>query len=164
MKTDHIQLRVSAAEKRAIRAAAGRAGMDMSEWILARVLPRGTQLMTTKVQALARCSGANEQAFALADLHDLLADLPRRELLEVLEAPLGQQLTPFAANYLAAMIELRCHQERVVPPAWVGRIPALDEPYFSTALIGLRPYLLKVSPPPFKRRNLFIDTSLGGRV
>jgi hypothetical protein len=30
--------------------------------------------------------------------------------------------------------------------------------------LRLRAHLLTSSPPPFRRRNIFIDTTLGGRV
>jgi hypothetical protein len=60
------------------------------------------------------------------------------------------------------MVELAAHQKGVVPPAWVREVPPLDEPHFATPLEGLR--LLRASPVPFKRRNIFIDSSVGDRV
>jgi hypothetical protein len=46
----------------------------------------------------------------------------------------------------------------------VREVPPLEEPHFATTLEGLRLHLLQVSPVPFKRRNIFIDSSLGDRV
>jgi hypothetical protein len=40
----------------------------------------------------------------------------------------------------------------------------LEEPAFGTALQSLRLHLLTHSPPPFRLRNIFIDSSLGQRV
>jgi hypothetical protein len=73
-------------------------------------------------------------------------------------------LSPYVQNYVAAMVELAAHQKGVASPGWVREVPPLDEPHFATALGGLRLHLLQVSPVPFKRRNIFIDSSLGGRV
>ena len=45
-----------------------------------------------------------------------------------------------------------------------GAIEALSEPEFGSQLQSLRLHLLTHSPPPFRRRNIFIDTSIGGQV
>jgi hypothetical protein len=43
-------------------------------------------------------------------------------------------------------------------------VPPLDEPHFATPLRGLRLHLLRASPVAFKRRNIFVDSSVGDRV
>ncbi len=73
-------------------------------------------------------------------------------------------LSPYLRNYVAAMVELAAHQRGVAPPVWVRQVPPLEEPHFATSLPGLRLTLLRASPVPFKRRNIFIDSSLGDRV
>jgi hypothetical protein len=40
----------------------------------------------------------------------------------------------------------------------------LAEPYFATSLKSLREHLLVAAPIPFKRRNIFVDASVGARV
>jgi hypothetical protein len=40
----------------------------------------------------------------------------------------------------------------------------LAEPVFGSDLMSLRLYLLTHSPAPFRRRNIFIDASVGFRV
>jgi hypothetical protein len=62
------------------------------------------------------------------------------------------------------MVEQAAHRKRVGPPAWVREIPPLEEPHFVPPLEGLRLHLLQASPVPFKRRNIFIDSSVGDRV
>lgn len=63
------------------------------------------------------------------------------------------------------MVELAAHRRDVPPPAWVRDIKPLErEPHFATSLPGLRLHLLRTSPVPFKRRNIFIDSSIGDRV
>jgi hypothetical protein len=73
-------------------------------------------------------------------------------------------LAPYHANYVAAMVEYACARRGVAPPAWTGAIPPLVEPVFGSALTSLRLYLLTHSPAPFRRRNIFIDATVGDRV
>jgi hypothetical protein len=73
-------------------------------------------------------------------------------------------LTPYLANYIAAMVEYGCAQRDVAPPAWTRLIAPLPEPVFGSALISLRLHLLSHSPAPFRRRNIFIDATVGARV
>ena len=68
------------------------------------------------------------------------------------------------ANYTAALVEQAADLNRVAPPSWVRKIPLLDGPYFAGGLKSLRPHLLQRAPVPFKRRNIFVDSSLGDRV
>jgi hypothetical protein len=51
-----------------------------------------------------------------------------------------------------------------VAPAWTRSIPPLAEPVFGSDLCSLRLYLLTNSPPPFRGRNIFIDSTLGDQV
>jgi len=74
------------------------------------------------------------------------------------------ELSPFLANYVAAMIEIACERRAIAVPAWTRRIVPLDEPAFGSTLRSLRLHLLTHSPAPFRRRNIFIDASLGDRV
>jgi hypothetical protein len=62
------------------------------------------------------------------------------------------------------MVEYACQKRGVSVPAWVHAIEPLTEPVFASALQTLRLHLLTHSPPPYRRRNLFIDSSLGDRV
>jgi len=50
-----------------------------------------------------------------------------------------------------------------VPP-WVQSVAPLREPVFGTSLPSLRLHLLMHTPAPFRRRNLFIDSSVGDPV
>ncbi len=67
-------------------------------------------------------------------------------------------------NYVAAMVEQAAHMKRVRPPAWTARVEPLETPWFATSLESLRLHLLRASPVPFKRRNLFVDSAVGARV
>jgi hypothetical protein len=68
------------------------------------------------------------------------------------------------ANYVAAMVEQAAQRAGVSPPTWTAAISPLDRPYFAVDLPGLRLHLLRASPTPFKKRNLFVDAGLGNRV
>ena len=155
-----LQIRVSPAEKAAIRRAAQRAGMEMSAYVLARVLPAPARRFQELTGACADPEGAR---FALAELSAWLATLGAAELQEAV-ASRPPPLTHYLANYVAAMVEYACAQGGVAPPAWTREVAPLTEPVFGSALMSLRLYLLTHSPAPFRRRNIFIDASVGSRV
>jgi hypothetical protein len=159
-KSAQLQLRVSAAEKRAIQRAAQRAGMDMSAYILARVLPAPARRFQDLTLA---CRDAEGARFALAELNSWLAGLGAGELQDAVAAQ-PPALTPYLANYVAAMVEYACGLRGVVPPVWTRAVAPLAEPVFGSALVSLRLHLLAHSPAPFRRRNIFIDATVGDRV
>lgn len=160
-KSAQLQIRVSEDEKRAIARAAQDAGMDMSSYVLERVLGAHERRMAGLMRRLA---GENRRSYVFAELNDLLVSLSAPELRRAVAAPPPASLPPEAANYLAAMIEQACAARDVETPAWTRDIAPLTTPVFGSTLISLRLHLLANSPPPFRRRNLFIDTSIGGRV
>ena len=156
-----MQIRVSAREKAAIRSAAKRAGMDMSTYVLSRVLSVPAAEFRERIEA---CRGPAAPAFALAELNSLLSRLTAVELTDAIAAPPKLTLTPFLANYVAAMIESACEKRGVPAPGWTRAIAPLSEPAFGSTLQSLRLHLLTHSPAPFRRRNIFIDSSLGAQV
>ena len=159
-KSDQLQIRVPPAEKAAIQRAARRAGLDMSAYVLARVLPAAARRFQDLTEACRDPQGAR---FALAELNSWLTCLTAGELQEAVLSP-PAELTPQLANYVAAMVEYACGRQGVAPPAWTHAIAPLTEPLFGSTLMSLRLHLLSHSPPPFRRRNIFIDASLGSRV
>ena len=102
--------------------------------------------------------------YTLAELHDFFKRLEPQEFSRALQYPPAAQLAPFEANYLAAMIEYAAAAGNVPVPEWVKNTERLETPWFASSLQGLRLYLLTHSPPAFRRRNLFIDSSVGERV
>jgi uncharacterized protein (DUF1778 family) len=160
-KTAQLQIRISAGQKALIQRAARRAGMDMSAYVLARVLPGSQVRFDTLVH---RLMITTDPAFELAELNDLLSNIGADQFVATTANPPPVNLTPQLANYVAAMVEYAAGRLGVRPPVWVRRIPPLDEPMFGTDLQSLRLYLLTHSPSPFRRRNIFVDASLGDRV
>jgi hypothetical protein len=158
-KSTQLQIRVSPTEKSAIQRAARRAGMDMSAYVLARVLPASSRRFQDLVAA---CRGPQRASFALAELNSWLAGLGAGELPDALATP-PTGLTPYLANYVAAMVEYTCAQHDVAPPDWTRSVQPLAEPVFGSELTSLRLHLLAHSPAPFRRRNIFIDATIGDR-
>jgi Protein of unknown function (DUF1778) len=160
-KLSQLQIRVSEAQKSAIRAAAERAGMDMSSYVLSRALSMPEREFQACVRALRE---PRAPSFALAEINSLLSKLTAAELREATASPPAVELSPFLANYVAAMVETACEKRGLPLPAWVRSIPPLDSPAFGSRLQRLRLHLLTHSPAAFRRRNIFIDASLGDRV
>ena len=160
-KTAQMQIRVSANEKTAIQRAAARAGMDMSAYVLARVLSVPAAQFRNCVRD---CADSASPRFALAELNSLLSNLTASELRDAIAAPPPPALSPFLANYIAAMVEYACAQRAIAVPEWTRSIAPLAEPVYGSELLSLRLYLLTHSPPPFRVRNIFIDATLGDRI
>jgi hypothetical protein len=160
-KTSHLQIRVSPEQKRALQRRAQQAGQGLSAFVLSRVLPETGLRFEQLVEALRQ---GEEPGFALAEINDLLTAAPAGEMTTALSAADLTGLSPYLQNYLAAMVELAAHRKGVPPPPWVRRIEPLEMPHFATPLKSLRPYLLRAAPVPFKRRNIFVDASVGDRV
>jgi hypothetical protein len=160
-KTAQLQIRVSAGEKTAILRAAARAGMDMSAYVLSRVL---SEPATQFRDCVRDCVGSASPRFALAELNSLLSAFTAGELRDAIAAPLPPGLSPFVSNYIAAMVEYACAKRGIAVPAWTRAIVPLDEPVFGSDLQSLRLHLLTHSPAPFRVRNIFIDATLGDRI
>jgi hypothetical protein len=162
VKSEYLQIRVSPREKAALKRRARAAGVDVSSWVLARVLP-AAQSRFEHLLCMLGDSAAGHR-YVLAELNDLLSGLAAGELREaVAHAEVGR-LSPLLQNYVAAMVEQACTESRIRPPGWTSRIAPLEKPHFAAALKSLRLHLLRASPVPFKRRNIFVDASVGARV
>jgi hypothetical protein len=157
-----LQIRVTATEKKLIGSAAARAGMDMSRWVLERALPSPLRRFQELTDALSDDHG--NRRYVLAELNDFLSALTPVGFQRAVADPFITPLEPYLANYVAAMVETAAHMKGVPPPAWTLTIPSLSEPRFGSPLENLRLHLLVNSPPAFRRRNIFIDSSIGDRV
>jgi uncharacterized protein (DUF1778 family) len=160
-KTEQLQIRVTSAEKATLKRLARAAGQDLSSYVLSRALPEHRERFQGLIETL---SDADERRFALAELNDLLAKLTRAELSDAIGDPPVLALTPYWSNYVAAMVEQAAHQKNLPAPAWLSDIESLAEPHFAVPLENLRLHLLRASPVPFRRRNIFVDSGIGDRV
>ena len=160
-KTSHIQIRISPAQKRELVRQARDAGVDLSNFILERVSPSRGDEFRKRVVNLSREQG---RSFALAELGELLSSLGRGDFTVVVARLPRERLDDVAVNQLAAMVETAATRLGVRPPTWVHAIQPLRVPWFATALESLRLHLLCNSPPAFRRRNLFVDSTFLDRV
>jgi hypothetical protein len=160
-KTAQIQLRVTPAEKADLVRRARMAGIDLSAWMLGRLLPSGRVRLAELTRALV---ATPRPAYVLAEVHDLLSALGPAEFPTVTEALPVDGLDDVRANQLAAMVETAAARLGVRPPAWVEAVLPLATPWFATDLVSLRLHLLCNSPPVFRRRGLFVDSTIGARV
>ncbi len=160
-KSEHLQIRVTEREKTLLKRAAAAAGQDISSYVLSRAIPPA-QIRFADLLAL--LGEEADHRYVLAELNDFLAALASAELREAVDhAGLGN-LSPFLKNYIVAMVEQASYIMGVQAPAWTMQVAPLDVPRFATSMKGLRLHLLRASPVPFKRRNIFVDASVGSRV
>lgn len=161
VRNQFIQVRVTHEQKAALRQLAKRANQDLSSYILDRSLAPQSARFAKLLDSLRIDPNP---AFALAALSDFLGELPAGQIDDATAHADLSRIPPLLQNYVAAMVEQACVVKRIAPPAWTREVAPLDEPYFAGGLKTLRPYLLSVSPVAFKRRNLFVDSSVGRRV
>jgi hypothetical protein len=160
-KSEHLQIRVGRGEKAELARRAKAAGMSVSAWVLGRALPPKASTFQRLVEQL---RNATDPSFVLASLNDFLAALGADELPSAVESAPFVPLSPLLRTYLAAMVEHAAARKGVAVPRWALETPALEQPYFASQLRSLRLHLLTSSPPAFRRRNLFVDASVGDRV
>ena len=160
-KTRQLQIRVTSTQKSAIKRLARRAGQSVSGYVLSRLLPEERVRFGAILSAL-REDG--EWRFVLAELNDFLADLSASEFDDAIADAELQGLSPLLRNYVAAMIEQTAARMGADPPAWTADVEPLDKPHFPVPFRSLRPHLLRVAPVAFKRRNIFVDSTVGDRV
>ncbi|MBN1379990.1 MAG: DUF1778 domain-containing protein [Gammaproteobacteria bacterium] len=161
-RNQYLQIRVTAAEKAAIRRASQTAGQDMSGWILDRLLPASKRKFQSLVKLLVETP--EKRRFIFAELNDYLSSLDKHHLSQVVSDRPEISLDDYTSAYLAAMVETAAHRCDIDSPSWTANVPGLVQPVFGSSLPGLRLHLLTHSPPPFRRRNIFIDSSIGDRV
>lgn len=164
MKTEQLQIRVSPEVKWSIRKRADAAHIDMSEWILAVLFPPAAREFQKLVADVAKQGHSSNRFYAFAALSDFLNELEPENLAQAIAEKPEMKLDEFVFNYIAAMVELTCHQKKICQPEWLQEAIGLRQPYFGSSLPSLRFYLLTHSPIPFKKRNIFVDSSVGDRI
>ena len=161
MKDSQLQIRVSQRQKTAIRRAAARAGQDVSSWVLSRCLSEGRESFERIVNSLVSTS---DPSYVMAELNDFLTSLAPDDFADAVSPGLPRGCDTVLANRVAAMVEYAARKKEAFPPLWTRDIPPLLHPVFDSELQSLRVSLLLHSPAPFKRRNIFLDASIGDRV
>ena len=160
-KTQFLRVRVTVEQKAALERLAHEAGQDLSSYVLARSLPPARTRFCELVDALRR---DEDRRYVLAELNDFLVGLTASTFVDAVAECDLREHSDLTANYVAAMVEHAAARNDVDPPAWTKEVEVLEVPYFATDLQSLRPWLLASSPVAFKRRNLFVDSTVGDRV
>lgn len=160
-KSQQLQIRVSPAQKARLRRLAAAAGVDVSAYVLQRALPGDAERFEELVH---QAADAGRRSYALAELNDLLAQAPAGVVALLSPGRALDALDPVTRNYVAAMVEQAAHLKGVRPAPWAAAVEPLEQPWFAAPLRSLRPWLIRRSPAAFKRRNLFVDASIGSRV
>jgi hypothetical protein len=75
-KNQQLQIRVTAAEKLSIQRAAAHAKMDMSRWVLQKLLPTGAERFQQFLKTLGK--DASSTRYTLAEMNDWLTQLNRK--------------------------------------------------------------------------------------
>lgn len=160
-KSEQLQIRVTADQKRALKRLAREAGMDVSAWVLGQVLPPEAD----RFQALAaRVADPAARRHALAELADWLRTLPPGGFRRAVARPPSVALDAESLNYLAGAIERAASRRGLAPPTWTADVPAPRAPLFGSNLASVRLHLLTRSPVALRRRNVFVDSSFDDRV
>ena len=162
-KTAQLQIRVTPDQKRTLKRLAAEASMDLSAWILNRVLPESEERFQELVAAVARAD-PGDHTFALAEVADFLRELPRAEFVRAVARGPRARLELGLLNHLAAAIELAAQKRGLKAPLWTGHVAPADGPQFGSALGSVRLHLLTNAPVALRRRNLFMDASFDDRV
>ena len=161
-KSEQLQIRVSPEQKARIKKQALLAGEDVSKWVLLKLLPPDADKLQHLIDKLATTSHPPSQM--LAEIHDFLQSLSGKALEVAVRATDLTTLNSLESNYVAAMVEQACANKGTQMPSWLGTIARLPNPWFASELKSLRLHLLTKSPAPFRRRNIFVDSTLGDRV
>ena len=158
-RTSQLQIRVSPAEKTALKHLASLSGQTVSAYVLAQALPAATDSLSAALKDLR--AGPPELAPDVAALRRSLSTLSPLEFGERLQSVSLADLPHLAQNRVAALVEEVAQHLGVDPPSWVSAIPPLDHPFFRWPLLSLRPYQLRATPVSLKRRNVFDPSTVG---
>ena len=160
-KTLQLQIRVSPEEKLLIVQSAKREGLDVSSWVLKRSLNSFQDKFKSLVGKLSQ--SANHK-YEFSELNEFISNLASEQSELAFSEKPKVHLSSYEWNYIAAMIEYSAYMKVFRLPDWINEIEVLEDAVFETNLESLKLYLLTQSPIPFRRRNIFIDTSIGGQV
>ena len=163
-KSEQLQIRVTAEQKRQLRQAARRQGKDVSAWVLEELLPDSGRWFQSLVRRLRDVRNLSQAGYFLAELNDALTGFSGRQYQQAFREPPRAALSPEVANMIAAMLEESARRHCCRPPEWVAQVPVPSRPSFASSLASLRLHLLANSPVLYRRRNLYVDSGLGDRV
>jgi hypothetical protein len=125
-------------------------GLSVSAYVLAQALPVADEGVASKVRAVTRSLDG------LAELGQHLARVGDDDFDASVEHVDLVGLSTEQTNAAAAVVEREAWRRGRVPPAWTVDVDAPERPHFAWALRSLRPFLMQITPPAFKCRNLYL--------
>lgn len=152
-KTSQLQIRVSPSEKSVLKRLAAGAGVSVSEYVLSKALP------THRADFQAALDGLREsvdRGASVESLAGLLKAWSDNDFVEATDGEAPAHLPPLLQNYAAALVEREAARRGLPPPAWTSAVEPLARPHFAWDLRSLRPHLMRVTPPSFKARRVFV--------
>lgn len=152
-KTSQLQIRVSPDQKDTLKSLADARGLSVSAYVLSKALPSEKLDFERRVAAL---EAAGNRVATLSALSTYLAGLSEEQLHEAVAGSRPARLSELLQNYVAAAVEREAVRRRLEPPDWTARVDPLPRPHFSQDLRSLRPHLMRVTPPAYKRRRVFL--------
>lgn len=85
----------------------------------------------------------------------------RQDLISMPPAPTTTAEGKRWAAVFAATVEELCSRTSFACPAWIYQPEyTLDAPWFYSPLLSQRNWLLSTTPEPFKRRNIFVGSTI----
>jgi hypothetical protein len=170
-KEELIQIRISKNDKMRLVSLARVSRMTLTAWIESRILP--TSLLDEWMDLYQETAPDRESkrdiTAQLARLNDLLMKLHEADFRQAIAvAPRFKESADMENKllfrYISAMIDQACKMRGIEPPSWMDDRPVIEPPFFSSNLSSLRLYLLLAAPVAFRKKSIFVDTTLGGRV
>lgn len=155
-KTSQLQIRVSPSEKAVLKRLADDAGLSVSSYVLSKALPTHRADFEAAVSAL---RDAPDRGASLGVLAVFLGALSDSAFMEATAGGPSPALPPLLQNYAAAVVEREAARRGVEPPLWTLEVAPMPRPHFDWDLPSLRPHLMRVTPPSFKARRVFVATS-----
>jgi hypothetical protein len=151
-RTSQLQIRVSPEQKAALKRLAAAAGQNVSQYVLARALPRSGDELSGALDELRR---EGDSRSALETAVRVLSGLGRTDLEMALGSWSAEGMPPLTQNRVAALVEDVTAARGIDPPLWAAAVPPLPRPHFRWTLDSLRPHQLRATRVAWKRRNLF---------
>ncbi|MEO0415179.1 MAG: hypothetical protein AAF226_09540 [Verrucomicrobiota bacterium] len=120
----------------------------------------------TLAEVVQRVIAGSDWKLEVSDFLDEFYSSPNSEAVEVKPEPLADRVDNGKVKdaYVAAIAEHLCRGYDIKHPKWLtSSTGRLDDPHFSYDSYEGRMYLLAVSPPAFKGRNLFVPEDVLSR-
>lgn len=154
-KSAQLQIRISPAQKAALKRAAAAAGVSVSEFVLAKALPVVDTPLETWADAVRSGAGLLN---TLSELELRLTELDDATLSEAIQFLDTAGLSDLQANCVAAAVEREARRRSLPAPAWTAAVRPMARPWFAWRLRSLRPHLMRISPVAYKRRGVYLPS------